>query len=554
MKLDLKARLGMFFVVILLAAGIGMLVLYNISVRSQEALVAAARQANEEILGVGNASMRQLTFTSEDAMDTVLLVRELQSALLEQMLQWKNFLIRGQYQDMREKYGAALSRGHTRITAMLAAIEKSLGADDEALKLLAQTAAEYEAFRKQMEVATGMLDFHDTHSEGIRAADQYTGDKGTQAIVLTKALAMKVADSTLAGFAQIAQGAEQQNGASVARARVEIGTILASARSRSLLVTIGAGLGVFVVFCLTLLFLGRRVVRPLFALDERLQGVVAKVSVESEQLSGASMELAESAGNQAASVEETSASMEQLSSQAAANNTSAQEAGALTTQAQRIIETAGAHMENMLAAMQEMEKASAEVIKITRNIDDIAFQTNLLALNAAVEAARAGEAGAGFAVVADEIRRLAHNVASSARETAGIVQNTISKTRQGSELCLSLEQIFAQIHQAIARVDGEVRNIATASGQQAVGIRQVSAAVAEIDRESVAASVQAGEAARTAGQLKEQARELRVISSRLVALLKGEGRNEEGDDAAEWPSLGLFPEYVAARIPKEACE
>lgn len=69
-----------------------------------------------------------------------------------------------------------------------------------------------------------------------------------------------------------------------------------------------------------------------------------------------------------------------------------------------------------------------------RLIDEIAFQTNLLALNAAVEAARAGEAGAGFAVVADEVRNLALRAADAAKNTAGLIEDTVQKIKGGYEL------------------------------------------------------------------------------------------------------------------------
>lgn len=41
------------------------------------------------------------------------------------MLQWKNFLIRGRFQDMRAKYAQELAKGDTRITAILGAAQRA---------------------------------------------------------------------------------------------------------------------------------------------------------------------------------------------------------------------------------------------------------------------------------------------------------------------------------------------------------------------------------------------------------------------------------------------
>src|SRR4029077_15676524 len=109
----------------------------------------------------------------------------------------------------------------------------------------------------------------------------------------------------------------------------------------------------------------------------------------------------------------------------------AEKAKALEGEAHSVAQAGSRTMVEMTQAMAAIDTSSAEVAKIVKNIDEIAFQTNILALNAAVEAARAGEAGAGFAVVADEVRSLAQRSAQAAKETGGIIQDSIDSAQDG---------------------------------------------------------------------------------------------------------------------------
>jgi methyl-accepting chemotaxis protein len=88
----------------------------------------------------------------------------------------------------------------------------------------------------------------------------------------------------------------------------------------------------------------------------------------------------------------------------------------------------------VVSTMALINESSRKIADIITVIDGIAFQTNILALNAAVEAARAGEQGRGFAVVASEVRSLAQRSADAAKEIKGLINASVERVEQGSQL------------------------------------------------------------------------------------------------------------------------
>jgi methyl-accepting chemotaxis protein len=123
--------------------------------------------------------------------------------------------------------------------------------------------------------------------------------------------------------------------------------------------------------------------------------------------------------------------------------------------------------------MNEIKQSSAEIAKIIKVIDEIAFQTNLLALNAAVEAARAGEAGKGFAVVAEEVRNLAQRSAEAAKNTSSMIEQSTKRADNGVEIAGRVGQALDEIADATKKVNTLLAEIASASSEQAKGIGQV---------------------------------------------------------------------------------
>jgi methyl-accepting chemotaxis protein/methyl-accepting chemotaxis protein-1 (serine sensor receptor) len=63
-------------------------------------------------------------------------------------------------------------------------------------------------------------------------------------------------------------------------------------------------------------------------------------------------------------------------------------------------------------------------------------------MEAYTSSARAGEAGMGFAAVADEVRNLAQRPAQAAKDTAGLIEESISRSTEGAG---KLEQVWSAI-------------------------------------------------------------------------------------------------------------
>jgi methyl-accepting chemotaxis protein len=251
------------------------------------------------------------------------------------------------------------------------------------------------------------------------------------------------------------------------------------------------------------------------------QGALQTASA-ARQVSTASQTLASGASQQASSVEETSTSLEEMSSMVRATAENAEKAKGLASEARSVAANGSRTMSEMTHAMAAIDDSSAEVAKIVKNIDEIAFQTNILALNAAVEAARAGEAGAGFAVVADEVRSLAQRSAAAAKETADKIDIAITNSRKGSECTAKVEESLAQIAAKVTSTDSLVAEIATAAREQAQGIEQINSAIAQLDKISQSNSASAEESASAAEELDAQAQTLKDQVTKLRQLVGGE--------------------------------
>lgn len=252
----------------------------------------------------------------------------------------------------------------------------------------------------------------------------------------------------------------------------------------------------------------------------------------SDQVLGGSQQVSDSAGilsrgasEQASSIEQLAVGIAEVSRQVKLNAQNADEARRESGSASEKIMQGNAKMQEMVVAMTDLDRKSAEIGKIIKTIEDIAFQTNILALNAAVEAARAGTAGKGFSVVADEVRNLASKSSEAAKTTAALIQETVETVEASRDAANDTARAMQAVVEGSQRVTGLVDEIASASGEQADFVAQITQGIERISKVVQTNSDTAQESAAASRELYEQAHTLQSLVGKFRLLSKpGAGR------------------------------
>jgi methyl-accepting chemotaxis protein len=111
-------------------------------------------------------------------------------------------------------------------------------------------------------------------------------------------------------------------------------------------------------------------------------------------------------------------------------------------------------------------------------------------------------------VVASEVRNLASRSAAAAKEIKALINDSVAKVTDGSELVDQSGKTLEEIVDAVKTVTVIVAEIASASREQSTGIHQVSKAVLTMDQVTQQNAALVEQAAAAAEALNDQARQL----------------------------------------------
>lgn len=244
-----------------------------------------------------------------------------------------------------------------------------------------------------------------------------------------------------------------------------------------------------------------------------IQIAAEQVDLGGEQVASAAQVLSQGTTEQASSVQELSSIVETVKNDLGSTARQTDEAAELVAKTQNILSISMEEMRKMLAAMGNIEQKSAEIEKIIKVIDDIAFQTNILALNAAVEAARAGAAGKGFAVVADEVRNLAQKSAEAAKNTNILIEETVSAVAAGTKIASETEDAVQDMAASAGQVGEIVVQIKETTRGEYEVMNQIAASIEQISDVVQSNSSTAEESAAASEELSGQAEVLKDLIS-----------------------------------------
>jgi methyl-accepting chemotaxis protein len=127
------------------------------------------------------------------------------------------------------------------------------------------------------------------------------------------------------------------------------------------------------------------------------------------------------------------------------------------------------------------------------------------------------------------VRNLALRAAEAAKNTTSLIEGTVKKVKEGSELLEITEKEFREVAVSVEKSSELVSEISAASLEQAQGIELVNKAVSEMEKVVQQNAANAEGTASASEKMNAQASEMKGFVAELKSLVEG----SKGDGAAK---------------------
>ncbi len=267
----------------------------------------------------------------------------------------------------------------------------------------------------------------------------------------------------------------------------------------------------------------------LLATSEHMAGDSGTLAIRSNEVATAAREMSDTMNAVAATSEQASVNLTAVVDAADQMKQSLGEVAHSCDRARHVSDDAAATVQRASDRVEKLGVSAMDISQVTELITNIASQTNLLALNASIEAARAGEAGKGFAVVAGEIKALAAQTSDATLEIREKIKGMQASTKKTVGDVKQITTVISQVTEIVATIAAAVEEQSISAADVAENIDQASTDIhganenlsrnsqvsTRISEDLSTVNALSENMMVSSGQMKENARELALISTRL---------------------------------------
>ncbi|MGB0370615.1 MAG: methyl-accepting chemotaxis protein [Opitutales bacterium] len=267
--------------------------------------------------------------------------------------------------------------------------------------------------------------------------------------------------------------------------------------------------------CMWIAHLFRGAIHTQSTLQGEVHGLLEHTSDRTRSLRTMVRGVTEGTQQNASAISESNSILSEIATRSDANaeaaNLSNQTSGKVDASVKAMIED----VHHLNASMEDIQEASANVGKIVKSIEEIAFQTNLLALNAAVEAARAGEAGAGFSVVAEEVRSLAQRSSQSVAETTNLIEQVRSSIGESETINRRVTDRISELESCSEQSREQFSSVAQSCTEQSAAILEIKRAIESIESVSSTTANNSDSASSDIAELDERMQQMHDLLNKI---------------------------------------